>query len=137
MEYKLDFRDKVAVVTGAAQGMGRSIAVGFGSLGAYVVLDDIGANLDSLNKTADLVRKAGGKALPVIADITDAVKVENMVEQIRVETGRVDVLINNAGVYRRGVSTEFKESDWDKVLNTNVKAHFLVSTALTPSRLVI
>lgn len=127
MEYKLDFRDKVVLVTGAAQGMGRCIAVGFGSLGAQVVVDDIGVNLSKLNETADLVKKAGGKALPIVADITDTAEVEKMAEQIKAETGRVDVLINNAGLYRRGASTEFKESDWDKVSNTNIKAHFFVA----------
>lgn len=136
MDYKLDFHDKVVLVTGAAQGMGRCIAVGFGSLGALVILDDIAGNRAKLEETAELVKRAGGKALPIIADITDAAEVEKMAGRIKAETGRVDVLINNAGLYRRGASTEFKEQDWDKVSNTNIKAHFFVAGTIAKNFMI-
>lgn len=128
--YQLKFDNTNVLVTGAAQGMGRSIAVAFGSLGARVVVDDIAANRSRLMETVEQVDRAGGKGVPITADITDPAEVERAMGQIAKEAGPIDVLINNAGVYRRGPSVEFALEEWDKVIGTNVKAHFTVSTAV-------
>ena len=119
---------KVALVTGAQQGIGRAIALAFAREGADVgvnYLDDRGA----ADTVVQEVRGAGRRAVLVQADIAQPASAQAMVGQVVGELGRIDVLVNNAGVYPRVPLLEMRESDWDLVLNVNLKGGFFCAQA--------
>ena len=119
---------KVALVTGAQQGIGRAIAVAFAREGADVAvnyLDDRGA----AEQVVRDVRGAGRRAVLVQADVAQLSGIEAMVAQIVGELGGLDVLVNNAGVYPRVPLLEMRERDWDLVLDVNLKGGFFCAQA--------
>ncbi len=122
---------KVAIVTGGAQGIGRAIALGMGREGAKVVVADLqGAKADA---AADEMRAAGGEALAVEVDVSKEASVKPLVEQVLRRFGRVDILVNDAGIYLRSLVAEMREEDWDRVLDTNLGGNFLCSRAVVPA----
>ena len=118
-------KDKVALVTGAGAGIGKAIAETFAKEGAKVVVNDL--NADTAQAVADGINKGGGAAASVQADVSkeaDAVKIV----KFTVDTyGRLDVLVNNAGIELIKPTHELTEQDWDAVMNVNLKGCFLVS----------
>ena len=110
---------KTAIVTGAGQGIGRTIAVMFGAEGANVVIADFVAEYGE--QTAGIIRDAGGHALFVKVDITKTDEVKKMVQEALDHFGRIDILVNNAGIFRPGTGFDFTEADWDKNMNVNLK----------------
>jgi NAD(P)-dependent dehydrogenase (short-subunit alcohol dehydrogenase family) len=125
---------KVALVTGAQQGIGRAMALAFAREGADVgvnYLDDRGA----ADKVVQEVRDAGRRAVLVQADVAQPASAQAMVGQVVGELGGIDVLVNNAGVYPRVAMLEMRESDWDLVLDVNLKGGFFC--AQTAARAMI
>jgi len=119
---------KVALVTGAQQGIGRAIALAFAREGADVgvnYLDDRG----TAEKVAQEIRGGGRRAALVQGDVAQAASAQAMVAQVVRELGGVDVLVNNAGVYPRVPLLEMRESDWDLVLDVNLKGGFFCAQA--------
>jgi 3-oxoacyl-[acyl-carrier protein] reductase len=119
---------QTAIVTGAGRGIGRAIALKFASEGADVVC--VSRTAENCEKVATEVRALGRKAWARAVDVADAAAVGQAVEQILAETGRVEVLVNNAGVTRDGLLVRMSEADWDTVLDTNLKGAFLFTKAL-------
>ena len=122
------FAEQVVIVTGAGSGIGRAIALAFGGEGATVVL--CGRTLPKLHAAADEITAAGGRALAVATDICDTASVDACVEKTMAEFGRVDVLVNNAGVTRDRLILRMADADWDAVLDTNLKGAFRFSRAV-------
>lgn len=121
--------NQIAVVTGAGRGIGRAIALKFASEGADVaVVSRTAANAE---KVAEEIRALGRRAWPLAVDVADAAAVAGMAEQILAAAGRVDILVNNAGITRDGLLMRMSDSDWDAVLDTNLKGAFLVTKAFT------
>ncbi len=121
-------RGKVALVTGAQQGIGRGIALAFAREGADVgvnYLDDRGA----AEKVAQEIQTAGRRAVLVRADVAQARDAQAMIAQVLAELGGLDVLVNNAGVYPRVPFLEMREIDWDLVLDVNLKGGFFCAQA--------
>ncbi len=118
---------KNAVVTGAARGIGKSIALKLAESGINVVISDI--MIDEAEKTAEELRKKGVKAIAVKTDVSNIDSVNDMVEQTVKEFGSIDFLINNAGVTRDNLTIRMSEQEWDMVLNINLKGTFLCSQA--------
>lgn len=116
---------KTAVVTGAGAGIGRGIALGLAKEGYDVVVSDI--NQESIRQVADEVSNLGVRSLAVQCDISDAGDVAELFVQAKKEFGRVDVLVNNAGIYPFVSFDKMQESDWDKVMDVNMKGVFLCS----------
>jgi NAD(P)-dependent dehydrogenase (short-subunit alcohol dehydrogenase family) len=114
---------KVAIVTGSGGGIGRAIALRFAREGAKVGVADI--NLSSAEETAEMIAGAGGSAKAVETDVTDSSSVENMVKTVVETYGRLDILINNAGVGFEGDVVALTEEDWHKTLEVNLKGVFL------------
>jgi len=136
-------KGKVAIVTGAARGIGRGIAVAMGEAGADMALVDIGhsegryptyqlATRAELDETASQIRKADRKAIEIEADVTKSGDVRRMVDRTVKEFGRVDVLVNNAGVVICKPVLEMDEEAWDRTFDVNVKGVFLCSKAVAP-----
>ena len=118
--------DKVAVVTGAAQGIGRACAERFAAEGARVVLVD--ANRAALaDAHASLTSQ---RALPVVADVSRKAEVDSAVAQAIAQFGRIDVLVNNAGIVHAAPFLDLAEIDFDRVLAVNLKAYFLFGQAV-------
>lgn len=113
---------KIALVTGAAQGIGREIALALATDGADVAVCDI--NLDAAQKTATEIQSMGRRALAVKADVSSFDDVSAMVDKAAQELGRIDILVNNAGITRDGLILRMKEEDWDLVLDINLKGAF-------------
>ena len=120
--------NQIAVVTGAGRGIGRAIALKFAAEGADVAC--ISRTLENSEKVAAEIRGAGRKAWAYGVDVADAAAVNAAAEKILAECGRVDVLVNNAGVTRDGLLMRMSDEDWDAVLNTNLKGAYLLTKAL-------
>ena len=124
---------KIAVVTGAGRGIGRAIALTFAAEGADVVC--VSRTVENSEKVAGEIRALGRKAWAFALDVSDASAVNTTVEKILTDCGKVDILINNAGVTRDGLLMRMSDEDWDTVLDTNLKGAFLVTKAFSRSML--
>jgi glucose 1-dehydrogenase len=121
------FADQVVIVTGGAQGIGRACVEAFAAEGAAVVLADVDA--EGGRKTAAAVEAQGGRARFIETDVGDAGQARRLVDQTLQAFGRLDVLINNAGIIRTAEFLEISEADFDAVLRVNLKGVFLVGQA--------
>lgn len=121
-------QNRVVLITGSASGMGRQAALRFAKEGASVVINDIDAQ--KVERAADEFRGQGFRVLGVVADISNKATVEAMVQRVVDEFGRVDVLVNNAGLERAGALRKLSESDWDLTMDVNLKGTFLCSQAV-------
>ena len=114
---------KVALVTGASRGIGRAVALRLAAEGASVVVT--ATTQESAQKTADEIIAAGGKALAVKVDVTAGDEVAALIARTVEAFGRLDILVNNAGITRDGLLMRMKESDWQAVIDTNLRGTFL------------
>ena len=123
--------NQAAVVTGASRGIGRAIALRLGRMGASVAI--CARKREEIERAAASLREESIKVLPIVADVTQPGDVQMLIERTSAEFGEIEVLVNNAGIGIFGSFHERSESDWNAVLNTNLKAVFLTSRAVAPS----
>lgn len=121
----MKLKNRVAIVTGAAEGIGKAIAREFVSEGAKIIIADI--NFEKAKQTA---AELGNSSFPVSVNVTDSLQVENMVNTAIERFGKVDILVNNAGIVRKGWVKDLSEKTWDEVIDTNLKGTFLCSKAI-------
>jgi len=121
---------KVAIVTGAAQGIGRAIAESLASDGADIAVVDLDPG--RAQETVAAVTAKGRRALAIKANVADWTDVKAMVDQVTGEFGRIDILVNNAGITRDGLLLRMKEEDWNLVLDVNLKGTFHCTKAVLP-----
>ncbi|MGE0493476.1 MAG: 3-oxoacyl-[acyl-carrier-protein] reductase [Vulcanimicrobiota bacterium] len=129
----MELQDQVAVVTGAGRGIGRAIALELAARGAKVVLAS--RSQDQLEEVAGQITQAGGTALCVATDVSDSEQVDALIARTLEEFSQLDILVNNAGVTRDTVLLRMKDSDWDTVLNVNLKSAFLCTRAASKTML--
>lgn len=115
--------DKVAIVTGASRGIGRSIALALAAQGVKVVAS--ARNAEALANLVDEIKGQGGDALAVAGDVAVEADANALVEEAVAAYGQLDILVNNAGITRDGLLLRMKNEDWDAVLDTNLKGAFL------------
>jgi 2-deoxy-D-gluconate 3-dehydrogenase len=123
-KFKLD--GKVAIVTGAARGLGQAISAGLAEAGANVAVVDI---LDT-SETESQINELGRKSVGINADLSKIESVDQIVSKTIDRLGQIDILFNNAGIIRRAPFTEFSEKDWDDVININQRTLFFLSQAV-------
>ena len=123
------FDGKVAVVTGAARGIGRQIAEKLASRGADVVICDLKA--EWLADTAAAIQALGRKALPLAVDVGDGAAVNACIAEVIKVFGKVDIMVNNAGITKDTLLVRMSDEDWDAVLRVNLKGTFLFSRAVS------
>jgi gluconate 5-dehydrogenase len=126
-------RNKVAMVTGSAQGNGKAMAIGFAQEGAKVALMDVDGK--AANEAASEINKLGATAIGLAADVGNADDVENAVETTMQEFGAIDILVNNAGIFIKHEFLEYEAHDFEKVLRTNLMGVFHCSQKVA-SRMV-
>lgn len=125
---------KIAIVTGAGSGMGQAEAIGFAKEGAKVVVADV--NLQTAQATCDAIVAFGGEAMAVAVDVTSQEDLQNLVDVTVQKYGRIDVLVNNAGIFDYYTnSLDTSEELWDRIFNINVKALFQLSNLVLPHML--
>ena len=145
----LAFDSKVAVVTGAARGIGKGIALALADAGAHVVVSDLASDSTSPESTrvdyelsgsaqleettAEVAGRGAGRAVAIPCDVTQSAQVAALVEKTKSELGRIDLVVNNAGVVHMTPIEEIEEERWDQVYAVNVKGVFLVSKAALPA----
>ena len=118
-------KDRNALITGAAQGIGKAVAIGMAMEGANVGIADV--NLEKAEITAEEILKLGVKSIAIKLNVSSQDEVVSAFETFTKEFGRLDILVNNAGITRDGLLIRMKEEDWDAVLNINLKGTFLCS----------
>jgi NAD(P)-dependent dehydrogenase (short-subunit alcohol dehydrogenase family) len=124
------FKDKVCVVTGAGSGIGKAAAVRFGAEGGKVLVADL--NEDGGKQTSDEISKAGGEALFVKTNVGNSEDVKRAITSAVDRWGRIDVVVNDAATMTFKPIVDLEESDWDKVLDVNVKSVFLFCKHAAP-----
>jgi len=128
MTGKLD--GKVAIITGASSGIGEATAIALASVGAKVAI--AARRGDRLNSLAQRIEKSGGKALPIVTDVTDETQAQNLVQKANTELGRVDILVNNAGIALTGNIDGANTSDWRRMIDLNVLGLLYTTHAILP-----
>lgn len=127
----MELKGKVALVTGAAQGIGKAIAISLAREGADVIISDV--NLEKAEETAKEIGAMGVKTLALKANVADFAEVEGMIDKVIGEFKKIDILVNNAGITRDNLIVRMKEEDWDLVLDINLKGTFnCIKAAIRP-----
>ena len=124
----MKLKDRVAIVTGGARGIGKAIALTFIREGAKVALVDVETGI--LETAKNEIEKTREEVIIIPCDITKSVEVKAMVNQVQKAFGRIDILVNNAGIIRRGTIDTVTEEDWDQVIDVNLKGTFNCSKAI-------
>lgn len=127
---ELGLKGKVAIVTGGARGIGEGIVEGFAREGASVVISDI--LLDAAQKLAEKLTRSGAKALAVRTDVSQKPDADNLVAATLKEFGRIDILVNGAGIISDIRFVDIEEGEWDRVFDINAKGVYLVTRAVIP-----
>ncbi len=125
--FNVDLSGQTAIVTGASQGLGRSVAIALGASGAKVAC--VARNADKLKDTVEVITAAGGQAEAFSCDVTDRESVDKVVDHVGDEWERLDILVNNAGITRDTLLPRMSDDEWDDVINTNLRGAFLFSRA--------
>lgn len=123
----MDFKDKIVVITGAKQGMGKSHALSFAKGGAKVVVSDI--SKEDCEKVVEEIEQEGGEALAVKCNVLEKSEVDELVQKTMDQFGKIDVFVNNAGIAQFKPFLELTEEDWDKTINVNLRGYFLCAQA--------
>ena len=126
------FKDKVVLITGSAQGIGRAIALKFASLGAEIALNDIQAQKDNLEKLKEEIEKMNAVAKIFFADVSRLDEVGKMIEEIKKEFGRLDVLVNNAGICQDRTLAKMTKEEWQRVIDIDLTGVFNCTKAALP-----
>ena len=121
---------KVAIVTGASRGIGRSVAIALGKAGAKVIINYAG-NVLAAEEVKSIIEAAGGQGVLIQADVANDEAVASMVKETMASFGKIDILVNNAGITRDNLLMRMKEEDWDAVINTNLKGVFMCTKAVS------
>ena len=124
----MDLVDKVAIVTGAGRGIGKAIAIALAREGANVIVNDV--DIQTAEKVAKEINSMGQQALAIQVDISDSKEVNQMVQLVIKKFKRVDILVNNAAIIRRGTIEDLSEEDWDRVMDVNLKGAFNCAKAV-------
>lgn len=123
----MNFKDKVVLITGAGRGIGETIAIEFAKKEAKIVINDI--DLINAEKVADKINNMKGEAVAIACDISKADQVKEMVESTIQKYGKLDILINNAGICKRIAIEDLDEKEWDRMMSTNIKGVYLCCQA--------
>lgn len=122
--------NRVALITGASRGIGKSIAQVFGDAGARLAI--VALNAERLAQTANELRAQNLSVMDCACDVSDAEQVNRVAENVIAQFGRIDILVNNAGILQAGHITDFDERDWEKMLAVNLNSAFYFSRAVAP-----
>jgi 3-oxoacyl-[acyl-carrier protein] reductase len=125
----MDINGKIALVTGAAQGIGREIALALATDGADVSICDV--NLEAAQKTSGDIEAMGRRSLAIKANVASSAEVTAMVDQVVEKFGRIDILVNNAGITRDGLLMNMEDEQFDVVINVNLKSVFMMTRAVS------
>lgn len=120
---------QVAIVTGAARGLGRKISEYLATCGAQVAVVDVDMNL--ANDAASSINASGGTSMAIACDVTDSSRVNQVVDDVVSKWGKVDILVNNAGITMDGMLMRMTDEQWDRVININLKGTFLFTRAVS------
>ncbi len=123
----MNLSQRVALVTGSGQGIGRAIAFKLAEAGASVIVNDIN---DTAETVAREIKTMKGESQAILADVSSSTEVTRLVEEAIARYGKVDILVNNAGIARDQLLLRMSDEDWDKVLNINLKSVFLCARAV-------
>jgi NAD(P)-dependent dehydrogenase (short-subunit alcohol dehydrogenase family) len=129
--YDLSLADRVALVTGAARNLPAVIASQFAAAGAVVAINDV-AHQDQAEALAASIKKEGGRAAVFMADVTDQEQLARLVDAVQNELGTVDILINGAGPFAMDPFPQLSEDDWDRVMDANLKAVYMLARLVAP-----
>jgi 3-oxoacyl-[acyl-carrier protein] reductase len=126
------FKDKVILITGSAQGIGRAIALRFAKAGAKIALNDIEAQKENLEKVKKEIEELGSEAKYYFADVSKYEEVERMVKEIEKDFGKLDVLVNNAGIIKDRTLAKMTFDEWKAVIDVNLTGTFNCTKAALP-----
>jgi 3-oxoacyl-[acyl-carrier protein] reductase len=126
------FKDKVVLITGSAQGIGRAIALKFAKGGAKIALNDIEIQKENLEKVKNEIEELGGKAKYYFADVSKYEEVEKMIKEIEKDFGRLDVLVNNAGINKDRTLVKMTLEEWKAVIDVDLTGVFNCTKAALP-----
>ena len=139
MNIDLELKDKVAIVTGAGGGIGREIALALAAEGASIVVNDIGVSLTGeggsnspAEETAGLITQKGGKAVISNESVSTWESAQLIIKKAIDTFGKIDIVINNAGILRDVIFHKMEASDWESVINVHLNGSFYVSRAAAP-----
>ena len=121
----MNLKGKTALVTGAGRGIGRGVAVAYAQAGADVAV--ISRSQDQLNEVADEIRGLGVRALPIPTDVADAEQIDQAIGETVSEFGRLEILVNNAGINHRAPTVDFPIEEFDKIIDVNLRGVWYLS----------
>ena len=125
---KVNLKGKVAIVTGSTRGIGKGIALRFAREGAKVVINGC-SDIKKCAAVVSEIKKAGGEAISVLADVSDSKDVQKLIQETIKKFGRLDIIVNNAGILDQGNLLDLTEEHWDKILAVDLKGSFLCTQA--------